>query len=89
MYQNNLDDKYTGALAVGVPSEIAGLREAWLEHGRLPWKTLFQPAIRLAKDGFIVAPYLASSISRYAAMIKKKPGPTESVCSKRGTITSR
>ncbi|KAM0037237.1 putative glutathione gamma-glutamate hydrolase, Gamma-glutamyltransferase [Helianthus debilis subsp. tardiflorus] len=74
MYQNNLDNKYNGALAVGVPSEIAGLRKAWLEHGRLPWKTLFQPAIRLAKDGFIVAPYLASSISSYAATIKKDPG---------------
>ncbi|KAI7725871.1 hypothetical protein M8C21_010939 [Ambrosia artemisiifolia] len=74
MYQNNLNDKYTGALAVGVPSEIAGLYKAWLEHGRLPWKTLFQPAIRLAKDGFKVSPYLASSISGSAAAIKKDPG---------------
>ncbi|XP_076935328.1 glutathione hydrolase 3-like [Bidens hawaiensis] len=73
MYQNNLDNKYTGALAVGVPSEIAGLHKAWLEHGRLPWKTLFQPAIRLAKDGFIVAPYLANSISSNADTIKKDP----------------
>ncbi|XP_076916156.1 glutathione hydrolase 3-like [Bidens hawaiensis] len=73
MYQNNLDNKYTGALAVGVPSEIAGLYKAWLEHGRLPWKTLFQPAIRLAKDGFIVSPYLASSISGNADTIKKDP----------------
>ncbi|KAK9071991.1 hypothetical protein SSX86_008422 [Deinandra increscens subsp. villosa] len=74
MYQNNLNDKYTGALAVGVPSEIAGLYKAWLQHGRLPWKTLFQPAIHLAKDGFIVSPYLASSISGSATAIKKDPG---------------
>ncbi|KAK1437577.1 hypothetical protein QVD17_03371 [Tagetes erecta] len=74
MYQNNLNDKYTGALAVGVPSEIAGLYRAWLQHGRLPWKTLFQPAIRLAKDGFIVSPYLASSILGSADRIKSDPG---------------
>nr|GEW71471.1 gamma-glutamyltranspeptidase 3-like isoform X1 [Tanacetum cinerariifolium] len=74
MYQNNLDDKYSGALAMGVPGEIAGLYKAWLQHGRMPWKTLFQPAISLAKDGFTVAPYLASSLSSSAATIKKDPG---------------
>ncbi|GJY47260.1 gamma-glutamyltranspeptidase 1 [Tanacetum coccineum] len=74
MYQNNLDDKYSGALAMGVPGEIAGLYKAWLQHGRMPWKTLFQPAISLAKDGFTVAPYLASSLSSSAAKIKKDPG---------------
>ncbi|GJS02270.1 gamma-glutamyltranspeptidase 1, partial [Tanacetum coccineum] len=74
MYQNNLEDKYSGALSMGVPGEIAGLYKAWLQHGRMPWKTLFQPAISLAKDGFIVAPYLADSLSTYAAGIKKDPG---------------
>ncbi|PWA99532.1 gamma-glutamyltranspeptidase 1 [Artemisia annua] len=74
MYQNNLDDKYSGALSMGVPGEIAGLYKAWLQHGRMPWKTLFQPAISLAEDGFIVAPYLANSISTYADGIKKDPG---------------
>ncbi|KAD4180351.1 hypothetical protein R6Q59_009708 [Mikania micrantha] len=74
MYQNNLDDKYTGALAVGVPSEIAGLYKAWLQHGRLPWKTLFQPAVRLAKDGFVVAPYLAKSLSDSETAIKTDLG---------------
>ncbi|GJS33587.1 gamma-glutamyltranspeptidase 3-like protein isoform X1 [Tanacetum coccineum] len=60
MYQNNLDDKYSGALSMGVPGEIAGLYKAWLQHGRMAWKTLFQSAISLAKDGFTVAPYLAT-----------------------------
>lgn len=59
---------------MGVPGEIAGLYKAWLQHGRMPWKTLFQPAISLAKDGFIVAPYLANSLSSYASTIKKDPG---------------
>lgn len=74
MYQNNLDDKYNGALAMGVPGEIAGLYKAWSKYGRRPWKTLFQPAIRLVKDGFLVAPYLANSLSGNAATIMKDPG---------------
>ena len=35
---------------MGVPREIVGLHEAWLQHGRLAWRNLFQPAIKLAKD---------------------------------------
>ena len=51
MYANNIKDKYLGALSVGVPGEIVGLHEAWLQHGCLAWRNLFQPAIKLAKDG--------------------------------------
>ncbi|KVI01199.1 Gamma-glutamyltranspeptidase [Cynara cardunculus var. scolymus] len=59
---------------MGVPGEIAGLYEAWLKYGRRPWKELFQPAIRLVKDGFLVAPYLANSLSGNADTIMKDPG---------------
>ncbi|KAI3709598.1 hypothetical protein L2E82_39364 [Cichorium intybus] len=74
MYQNDLTKKYSGALSMGVPGEVAGLHKAWLKHGRLPWKSLFQPAINLAKHGFIVAPYLANSISSNSASIQQDPG---------------
>lgn len=74
MYANNLNNKYSGALSMGVPGEIAGLHEAWLQHGRLNWRTLFQPAIKLARDGFVVAPYLASSIAKSAKKIMNDPG---------------
>lgn len=74
MYANNLNNKYSGALSMGVPGEIAGLHEAWLQHGRLNWRTLFQPAIKLARDGFVVAPYLASSIAKCAEKIMNDPG---------------
>ncbi|GJY13797.1 gamma-glutamyltranspeptidase 1 [Tanacetum coccineum] len=59
---------------MSVPGEMAGLYKAWLQHGRIPWKTLFQPAISLAKDGIIVAPYHANSLAAYAAGIKKDSG---------------
>ncbi|GAU50043.1 hypothetical protein TSUD_142760 [Trifolium subterraneum] len=58
MYQRNPEAKFLGALSMGVPGELAGLHAAWLKHGRLPWKTLFQPAIELAKNGFVVSPSL-------------------------------
>lgn len=74
MYQNNPGAKAYGALAMGVPGEIAGLYEAWTRHGRLAWKTLFQPAIKLAKDGFVVAPYLEGHMNTNAEKILKDPG---------------
>nr|XP_043626653.1 glutathione hydrolase 3-like [Erigeron canadensis] len=74
MYANDIDLKYKGALSMGVPGEIAGLHNAWSKYGRLPWKRLFDPAIQLAKDGFLVAPYLANKISSNADKINKDPG---------------
>ncbi|KAI3953571.1 hypothetical protein MKW92_012068 [Papaver armeniacum] len=62
MYAKNPMTKSHGALSMGVPGEIAGLHAAWLRHGRLPWSKLIQPAIKLAKDGFLVTPCLAQYI---------------------------
>lgn len=74
MYENDPNTKYRGPLSAGIPGELAGLHEAWLKYGRLPWKTLFQPAIKLAKHGFVVAPYLSLSISKCADKIFNDPG---------------
>jgi len=45
-------------LAVGVPGSIAGLTELHRRWGVLPWKRLVQPAIELARNGFVVYPEL-------------------------------
>ncbi|KAL4296894.1 hypothetical protein GQ457_12G022640 [Hibiscus cannabinus] len=74
MYENDMTAKYDGALSMGVPGEIAGLHEAWLRYGRLDWKTLFEPAIRLAKDGFVIEPYLGLNIASHAQTIMNDPG---------------
>ncbi|XP_047252555.1 glutathione hydrolase 3 isoform X2 [Capsicum annuum] len=71
---NNGKSKLDGALAMGVPGELAGLHAAWAKNGRLPWKTLVQPAIKLARDGFVIAPYLANYIVKKAKLILKDPG---------------
>jgi len=49
-------------LAVGVPGTVAGLHLAWQEHGQLPWEQLLEPAIVLAREGFMVTDGLAQSL---------------------------
>jgi len=44
--------------SVGVPGVLRALQLAHAKHGRLPWRRLFQPAIRLAETGFAVSPRL-------------------------------
>jgi gamma-glutamyltranspeptidase / glutathione hydrolase len=47
-----------GGHAIGVPGVLRLLELAHDDHGRLPWARLFEPAMRLALDGFQVSPRL-------------------------------
>lgn len=47
-----------GGRAVGVPGAVRMLEMAHRVHGRLPWASLFKPAIELASRGFEVSPRL-------------------------------
>lgn len=62
-----------GGKSVGVPGLLRMLEAAHRDHGRLAWKDLFSPAIRLAKDGFEVSPRLNMLISndRFLATFAK------------------
>ena len=53
-----------GGKSVGVPGNIRLMADAHREHGKLPWKTLFQPAIRLARDGFEMSKRLNFALAR-------------------------
>ena len=53
----------SGGLSVGVPGLLRMLELAHRKHGRLPWARLFEPAIQLAEEGFIVSPRMAESIA--------------------------
>lgn len=56
-------DVTRGGRSVGVPGTPALLELAHRRHGRLPWARLFEPAIRLAEDGYPLAPYLRTVLS--------------------------
>jgi gamma-glutamyltranspeptidase/glutathione hydrolase len=47
-----------GGRSVGTPGVLRVLELAHRRHGRLPWATLFAPAIRLAESGFALSPRL-------------------------------
>ncbi len=53
-----------GGLAVGVPGLLRMLELVHEDHGHLPWKNLFQPAIKMADKGFLVSPRLNSLITQ-------------------------
>lgn len=54
-----------GGRSVGVPGNLSLMAEAHRRHGQLPWAALFQPAIRLARDGFTVTPRLSAFLTRF------------------------
>jgi gamma-glutamyltranspeptidase / glutathione hydrolase len=52
-----------GGRSVGVPGTVKMLELAHKQHGKLPWATLFQPAIALAEGGFKVSPRLHTLVA--------------------------
>ncbi|HVQ31320.1 MAG TPA: gamma-glutamyltransferase, partial [Vicinamibacteria bacterium] len=60
-------------LSVGVPGTVAGLHLAWKEQGKLPWRRLVEPAIVLARDGFVVTEGFARLLKEYIPEFRKYP----------------
>ena len=55
---------FPGGLSVGVPGNIALMAQVHAKWGKLPWARLFDPAIRLAENGYQVTPLLASRLNQ-------------------------
>ena len=51
-----------GARAAGVPGTVAGFWAAHQRFGKLPWEQVLQPAIKLAREGFVPARVLADDV---------------------------
>lgn len=56
---------YVGGKSVGSPGVIRALAKAHQQWGKLPWATLFEPAIAAAEQGFVVSPRLAMLLHIY------------------------
>jgi gamma-glutamyltranspeptidase/glutathione hydrolase len=55
--------RYIGGKSAGVPGAVAAMWQAHQRHGKLPWARLFEPAIALARDGFVVSSRLHNGIA--------------------------
>ena len=64
---------HEGYLSVGVPGTVAGLHAAWKQHGKLSWKRLVEPAVALARDGFVLSEGLARSLGSVLPKMKNYP----------------
>jgi gamma-glutamyltranspeptidase/glutathione hydrolase len=69
----DFDLHHNSHLSVGVPGTVAGLHLAWTDHGKLPWRRLIEPAIALARDGFVVTEGFSRSLKGTLEEFRKHP----------------
>ena len=67
----DFDASQGSGLSVGVPGNVALAWKAHRQFGKLPWAALFQPAISLARDGFVVNRQLFNSATANADFAAK------------------
>ncbi len=56
-------DAVVGGKSIGTPGVLRALELAHAKYGKLPWAGLFQPAIRLATEGYPLSPRLHHLLS--------------------------
>ena len=59
--------------SIGTPGVLHMLDTAHRDGGRLTWKELFDPAIRIATEGFKISPRMSASIAGSAASLVRDP----------------
>ena len=67
------DDGRYGHKVVGVPGTVRGMELAHKQFGKLPWKDVVLPAVRLAEDGFDINAQLASSLNSLVSTAREFP----------------
>ena len=53
-----------GILSIGVPGTVYGMWEVHKRFGSMAWSELLNPAIKLAKDGFVISPFMADALNK-------------------------
>lgn len=67
----NFVDGVTSGRSVGAPSLVPMLHMAHRKHGKLPWRRLFDPAVKLAEEGFVVSP----RFNQMVGFVQARGGP--------------
>jgi gamma-glutamyltranspeptidase/glutathione hydrolase len=73
-FGNELIHYAVGTASCAVPGVPAGLEALWRRHGRLPWKRLVEPALRLARDGVEMPPAHAACLAMLAPVMTLDEG---------------
>lgn len=53
-----------GQLASGIPGSVDGMVKAHATYGSLPWQVLLQPAVQLARDGYLLTATQAHELNK-------------------------
>ena len=54
-----------------MPGELRGLELAHKKYGKLSWKALFEPAAKIADEGFKISAAIASAINARKNIIEE------------------
>ncbi|KAJ1724542.1 hypothetical protein LPJ53_001188 [Coemansia erecta] len=74
MFISNITLAQVGALSIGVPGEIAGLHRAHSRFGKLPWHRLFEPSIKIAREGYALSTLVHTQLKRIEQHVLSSPG---------------
>ncbi|XP_041667015.1 glutathione hydrolase 5 proenzyme isoform X1 [Cheilinus undulatus] len=80
----------TGTQWIGVPGELRGYEDVHRRYGKLPWAKLFEPTIKLAREGIPLPPYLGLLLNiPLAKKHVEKSSLCEVLCNKNKTVLGK
>jgi gamma-glutamyltranspeptidase/glutathione hydrolase len=65
------DDSPFNHRMVGVPGTVRGMALAHEKFGKLPWRSVVMPSVRLAAEGFVLDKHHAGSLNKVVAAAEK------------------